>query len=75
MLWTRATTAAAGQATPGTASLFPDPHAFIAALHERGLKTALNLHPAEGIHAHEAQYEAMCATIRFGPAVRRAYPL
>ncbi len=39
--------------------LFPDPPAFIAELHERGLKTALNLHPAEGIHSHEDQYETM----------------
>ena len=36
--------------------LFPDPPAFLAALHARGLKTALNLHPAEGIHPHEEQY-------------------
>jgi alpha-glucosidase (family GH31 glycosyl hydrolase) len=37
--------------------LFPDPPGFIQALHERGLKTSLNLHPAEGIHPHEAQYQ------------------
>jgi hypothetical protein len=36
--------------------LFPDPPGFIAALHARGLKTALNLHPAEGLHPHEEQY-------------------
>ncbi len=30
--------------------LFPDPPGFIAWLHEQGLKTALNLHPAEGVH-------------------------
>ncbi|GJM42618.1 MAG: alpha-glucosidase [Ardenticatenaceae bacterium] len=39
--------------------LFPDPPAFINWLHEQGLKTALNLHPADGIGPHEAQYEAM----------------
>ena len=39
--------------------LFPDPPAFIAALHRRGLKTALNLHPADGIWPHEEQYEAL----------------
>ncbi len=38
-------------------TLFPDPTAFIANLHALGLKTALNLHPAEGIHPHEAAYE------------------
>jgi alpha-glucosidase (family GH31 glycosyl hydrolase) len=36
--------------------LFPDPRDFIAELHKLGLKTALNLHPAEGIHPHEEQY-------------------
>ncbi|MBK7894145.1 MAG: DUF5110 domain-containing protein [Anaerolineaceae bacterium] len=39
--------------------LFPDPPAFIRWLHEQGLKTALNLHPADGVGPHEAQYEAM----------------
>jgi alpha-glucosidase (family GH31 glycosyl hydrolase) len=37
-------------------ALFPDPEGFIEALHQLGLKTALNLHPAEGIHPHEEQY-------------------
>jgi alpha-glucosidase (family GH31 glycosyl hydrolase) len=36
--------------------LFPNPGEFIAELHNLGLKTALNLHPAEGIHPHEEQY-------------------
>lgn len=39
--------------------LFPDPPAFLDWLHEQGLKTALNLHPADGVGAHEAMYEAM----------------
>ncbi|MFN2170359.1 MAG: TIM-barrel domain-containing protein [Candidatus Promineifilaceae bacterium] len=39
--------------------LFPDPPAFIAELHRRGLKTALNLHPADGVWPHEEQYEGM----------------
>ncbi len=36
--------------------LFSNPEGFIGELHQLGLKTALNLHPAEGIHPHEAQY-------------------
>lgn len=36
--------------------LFPDPPALLAWLHERRLLTSLNLHPAEGIHAHEERY-------------------
>lgn len=39
--------------------LFPDPTAFIAWLHENGLRTALNLHPALGIRPHEGMYAAM----------------
>eukprot|EP00871_Galdieria_phlegrea_P004532 jgi/Galph1/507/GphlegSOOS_G5197.1 len=37
--------------------LFPNPAAFISWLHERGIRTALNLHPADGIWPHEEQYE------------------
>ena len=39
--------------------LFPHPQQFLDWLHEQGLKTALNLHPADGVGPHEAQYEAM----------------
>lgn len=39
--------------------LFPEPVQFLNWLHEQGLKTALNLHPADGVGPHEAQYEAM----------------
>lgn len=40
-------------------ALFPDPTSFLRWLHEQGLKTALNLHPADGIWPHEAAYAAM----------------
>ena len=40
-------------------TLFPDPSAFLRNLHGRGLKTTLNLHPAEGVQAHEEAYPAM----------------
>jgi len=39
--------------------LFPDPEGFIDFVHSRGLRTALNLHPADGIHNHEEQYQVM----------------
>jgi alpha-glucosidase (family GH31 glycosyl hydrolase) len=39
--------------------LFPEPEQFLNWLHEQGLKTALNLHPADGVGPHEAMYEAM----------------
>lgn len=44
-------------------ALFPEPEKFIAWLHAQGLKTALNLHPADGVHPHEAQYAAMAQAL------------
>ena len=48
--------------------LFPEPTQFIEELHRRGLKTALNLHPAEGVHPHEEAYQAMAAELGQDPA-------
>ena len=60
-------TAAAGPATPGTASCSPTRAAFLAALHERGLATSLNVHPAEGVHAHEERYAAIARRMGVDP--------
>ncbi len=54
--------------------LFPDPPGFIRWLHEQGLRTALNLHPARGIHPHEAQYQAMAKWMGVDPASREPIP-
>ena len=43
--------------------LFPDYKQFLKDLHNRGLKTALNLHPAEGIRKNESMYEEMCKAL------------
>ena len=48
--------------------LFPDPQEMIDFLHDKGLKTALNLHPAEGIHNHEAAYPEMARRLGIDPA-------
>ncbi|MBK8795928.1 MAG: DUF5110 domain-containing protein [Anaerolineales bacterium] len=48
--------------------LFPDPARVIAWLHAQGLHTALNLHPADGVHPHEEQYAAMAAAVGIDPA-------
>ncbi len=48
--------------------LFPDPDNFIAWLHGQGLKTALNLHPADGVQPHEAMYPAMARRLGIDPA-------
>ncbi len=47
--------------------LFPDPRAFLAELHRRGLAVSLNVHPAEGVHAHEEQYAAMAKRMGIDP--------
>ncbi len=38
---------------------FPDPKRFMDALHERGMRITLNVHPADGVRAYEEMYEAM----------------
>lgn len=48
--------------------LFPEPTRLIEELHQRGLKTALNLHPAEGIHPHEEAYPTMAAELGQDPS-------
>jgi alpha-glucosidase (family GH31 glycosyl hydrolase) len=47
--------------------LFPDPKQFLADLHERGLATSLNVHPAEGVHAHETAYPAIAERMGIDP--------
>jgi hypothetical protein len=48
-------------------TLFPDPAAFLSALHERGLRTTLNLHPADGVRAFEDAYPAMARAMGVDP--------
>ena len=47
--------------------LFPDPKQFLAGLHDRGLATSLNVHPAEGVHAHETAYTAIAERMGIDP--------
>ncbi len=51
--------------------LFPDPPGFIRGLHKLGLKTALNLHPAEGVHSHEARYPEIAAAMGIDPSSKK----
>ena len=44
-------------------ALIGDPGAFLEQLHQRGLKVTLNLHPAEGIQAHEERYPAVARVL------------
>ncbi|MRR29135.1 DUF5110 domain-containing protein, partial [bacterium] len=48
-------------------ALFPDPAALMKWLHHHGLISALNLHPAEGVHAHEDQYATAAKALGVDP--------
>lgn len=48
--------------------LWPKPPDFMAWLHSQGLRTALNLHPAEGIWPHEERYAEMARHMGQDPA-------
>jgi hypothetical protein len=54
--------------------LFPDPQGFIQFLHTLGIKTALNLHPADGIHPHEAAYPQMAQAVGVDPESKQPVP-
>jgi alpha-glucosidase (family GH31 glycosyl hydrolase) len=54
--------------------LFPHPGAFLQELHEQGLHASLNLHPADGVHPHEEQYQAMARRMGIDPASREPVP-
>ncbi|WP_216404332.1 glycoside hydrolase family 31 protein [Arcanobacterium phocae] len=47
--------------------LFPDPAEFLAHLHDRGMLTSLNVHPADGVRCHEEAYEEMCRELDLDP--------
>lgn len=50
-------------------NLFPDPQAFLAALHERHLHVVLNVHPADGVRQHEQSFLEMAAALGRNPAL------
>ncbi len=54
--------------------LFPDPKEFLRKLHDRGLKITLNLHPAQGVQAHEEMYAAMAQTLGKDASRRQRIP-
>lgn len=47
--------------------LFPNPQQLIQDMHDKNLKVSLNLHPAEGIHAHEEYYPEMARRMGIDP--------
>lgn len=49
--------------------LFPDPEEFAAWLHKKGLRLTLNIHPAEGLRAHENAYTVIANELGMDPAI------
>ena len=43
--------------------LFPDPAAMMRELHQQGKHVTLNVHPADGVRAHEEMYPEMAAAL------------
>lgn len=54
--------------------LFPDPGKFLAWTNEKGLKTTLNLHPADGIAPFEAPYPEFARRMNLDTNKRQAIP-
>ena len=54
--------------------LFPDPDAFLKKIHDVGLKTTMNLHPASGIQPWEQAYPAMARAMGIDPATKQYVP-
>jgi len=54
--------------------LFPDPEAMMKELHERGMHISLNIHPADGVRAHEEMYPAMARAMGVDPASELPIP-
>lgn len=51
--------------------LFPDPKAFLAWLHDHDLKVSLNVHPADGVRAHEDRYPQLARRLGIDPATEQ----
>ncbi|WPQ65547.1 glycoside hydrolase family 31 protein [Chitinophaga sancti] len=55
-------------------NLFPEPEEFLTWAHHRGVKTALNLHPASGIAPMEAQYNSFAKAYDFDTTGKKNIP-
>lgn len=53
---------------------FPEPQRFLDEIHELGLRTAFNLHPASGVYPHEARYPEMAKEMGIDPKSQQPVP-
>lgn len=54
--------------------LFPDYPGFIKKLHDKGLHTSVNLHPAGGVKSYEKQYDQFCRAVGTDPLKKETIP-
>ena len=54
--------------------LFPNPDETVNFIHDLGVKTGLNLHPADGIHPHESAYPQMAIAMGIDPNSEEPVP-
>jgi alpha-glucosidase len=54
--------------------LFPDPNQFLADVHQQGLKTTLNIHPASGVQPWEDSYPDVARSMGIDPATKQYVP-
>ena len=54
--------------------LFPEHREFLGFLHSEGLEPSLNLHPQEGVSAHETAYEKMAEAMGIEPKSKKNVP-
>ena len=54
--------------------LFPDATQFLKNIHDEGLKTTLNMHPASGVQPWEDAYPAMAKAMGIDPASEKYVP-
>lgn len=55
-------------------NLFPDYPGFISKIHQRGLRTSVNLHPAGGVKSYEKQYQAFCEAVGADASTKETIP-
>jgi len=53
---------------------FPDYPGFIRKLHEKGVRTSVNLHPANGVKSYEEQYAKMAEWMGVDPVSKETIP-
>ncbi len=52
--------------------LFPDPQGFLKWVHDQGLRTTFNLHPAQGVQSFEEIYPRFAEAMGVDPATKEA---